>query len=70
MFLAQGNLLIVSMHNILNDKSYWGDPEVMRPERFLDSTGTKIVNYERACVFGMGNGFICVSCHFILIKRL
>lgn len=45
------------MHNILNDPEYWKDPETFRPERFLDESGTKVVNTERvATIFGIGKG--------------
>lgn len=40
--LPKGTLLIPNIYHVHNDPSIWGDPEVFRPERFLDcqsSTG-------------------------------
>ena len=47
------------------DKSYWGDPQNFRPERFLDSNGN-LFNTERVINFSLGNiidhrGFIHVD---------
>uniref|UniRef100_A0A1B0C842 Cytochrome P450 n=1 Tax=Lutzomyia longipalpis TaxID=7200 RepID=A0A1B0C842_LUTLO len=36
------------------DKVLWGDPEVFRPSRFLDASGTKIIHPEHFYQFGKG----------------
>ena len=50
----------MNIAGVLMDKRHWGDPEVFRPERFLDSTGTKIVNLEQMIPFGFGKR-VCVA---------
>lgn len=35
------------------DKQHWGDPEVFRPERFLNDAG-KIINDSWLIPFGIG----------------
>jgi methyl farnesoate epoxidase/farnesoate epoxidase len=41
------------MWNVLSDRDHWGDPEVFRPERFLDSDG-KFLKDEWMINFGIG----------------
>lgn len=41
------------MYSVHTDKEYWGDPEVFRPERFLDENG-KVVYNDRLLPFGYG----------------
>ncbi len=45
-----------SIYNIHTDRDYWGDPEVFRPERFLENDGKKqkAVRPERLVPFGFG----------------
>ena len=43
----------VNLHGVLHDPAYWSDPEVFRPERFLDADG-KVCKNERLVPFGMG----------------
>lgn len=44
---------MIGLHTIQKDKSYWNDPDVFRPERFLDEN-QKITNIERFVAFGQG----------------
>jgi methyl farnesoate epoxidase/farnesoate epoxidase len=41
------------MYSVNNSKKYWGDPEVFRPERFLDNQGC-LMKDERLIPFGIG----------------
>lgn len=45
--------LIVSLWAVLHDRDHWGDPEVFRPERFLDADG-KFLKDEWMIQFGAG----------------
>lgn len=42
------------------DKQHWGDPEVFRPERFLDSSGN-IINDSWFMPFGVGRYTILIT---------
>lgn len=44
---------MASIWSVHMDTQHWGDPEVFRPERFLDDTG-KIVNDSWFMPFGVG----------------
>ena len=45
--------ILIGLRTVHMDKSFWGDPEVFRPERFLDENNN-IVNTERLIPFGLG----------------
>ncbi|XP_055701115.1 probable cytochrome P450 305a1 [Phlebotomus papatasi] len=45
--------ILINLHSVHMDEDFWGDPQVFRPERFLDDTG-KICNVERLMPFGQG----------------
>ena len=42
-------MVFYNIHRFHNDKDYWGDPEVFRPERFLDNK-----HRDRFIPFGFG----------------
>lgn len=46
-------MVLVVLYSLFQDKEHWGDPEVFRPERFLDADG-KFVKDEWMIPFGMG----------------
>lgn len=52
-FLPKNTTILMGLETIHMDAEYWGDPQVFRPERFLDSNN-KIVNTERFVAFGQG----------------
>lgn len=46
-------MVIVNLYSIQMDPNYWGDPEVFRPERFLNPDGS-FRKDERHIPFGKG----------------
>lgn len=46
-------MIFPNIFAVLMDKSYWGDPECFRPERYLTTEGT-LTNTERILIFGKG----------------
>ncbi|XP_018020169.1 cytochrome P450 2D14-like [Hyalella azteca] len=45
--------LCVNLRSIMMDESYWGDPFVFRPDRFIADDGT-LKKDERVIIFGKG----------------
>lgn len=45
--------ILIGLRTVHMDREHWGDPEVFRPERFLDEN-RKICNTERLMPFGQG----------------
>jgi len=54
--IPKDTTVLISMWSVLSDRDHWGDPEVFRPERFLDSNG-KFVKDEWMVNFGIGKRF-------------
>ena len=53
--IAKDCIVFVHQHAILNDPKHWSDPEVFKPERFLDSNEKFSVNKNAAFIpFGIG----------------
>jgi len=42
--IPKDTIVAFSLYNYMQDKDIWGDPELFRPERFLDSQGKFISN--------------------------
>ncbi|KAF4519623.1 hypothetical protein B566_EDAN003790, partial [Ephemera danica] len=47
-------ILLMSIWSVHMDREHWGDPEIFRPERFLDATGQNLIKYECFIPFGIG----------------
>ncbi|XP_022921198.2 probable cytochrome P450 305a1 [Onthophagus taurus] len=52
-FIPKDTTVLISNYSVHMDKNIWGDPEVFRPERFLDENG-KLVTSEKLIPFGLG----------------
>lgn len=57
-----GTTVNYSIYKFHTDPDYWGDPEVFRPERFLNTDGkkVKVVRPERFVPFGFGKR-VCIG---------
>lgn len=51
--IPKDTMLIVNFYDLLMSESKWGDPEVFRPERFLDESG-KLKLPDDFIPFGVG----------------
>lgn len=51
--IPKGTTLFSDLKSVHHEQEYWKDPEVFRPERFLDGHG-KLVNTERVIPFSLG----------------
>lgn len=51
--MFQDTMIICNFNGTLMDKGFWGDPDVFRPDRFIDSQGN-IVIPEQYTPFGYG----------------
>ncbi|XP_069672280.1 methyl farnesoate epoxidase-like [Periplaneta americana] len=58
-FIPKDSMVLVNLYSLFQDKEHWGDPEVFRPERFLDADG-KFVKDEWMIPFGVGKR-VCVG---------
>ncbi|XP_076054283.1 methyl farnesoate epoxidase-like [Oratosquilla oratoria] len=59
-YFPKGTVISSNLYSIHNDVDYWKDPDVFRPERFLNHDQTAYVHNERVCQFGIGKR-ICMG---------
>jgi methyl farnesoate epoxidase/farnesoate epoxidase len=55
--IPKGSSISWNIHPVCMDKAFWGDPDIFRPDRFLDPLDAdKLIPQlaERVCVFGFG----------------
>lgn len=57
-FIPKDTVMLVSLYSLNMDKQYWTDPEVFRPERFLNANGEYIPHVEQFFPFGLGEDHI------------
>nr|XP_054921162.1 uncharacterized protein LOC129381921 [Dermacentor andersoni] len=53
-FVPRGSIVISSFWSVFHEASFWGDPEVFRPERFLSDDGKSAKKPERLIPFSYG----------------
>lgn len=51
--LRKGTTILISLHSVYMDPDIWGDPEVFRPERFINEDG-KLTYSDKLLTFGLG----------------
>lgn len=51
--IPKGTQIVPHLDSVLQDKKIWGDPEVFRPERFIDSAGN-LIKFEEFIPFSLG----------------
>ncbi|KAG5896791.1 hypothetical protein JTB14_008367 [Gonioctena quinquepunctata] len=51
--IPKDSTVLISLYSVHNDKDYWKDPEVFRPERFLNDEG-RLIYHERYLPLGFG----------------
>ncbi|CAL8121426.1 unnamed protein product [Orchesella dallaii] len=52
-FVPKGTYIMANIYNVHHDKCYWKDPEIFRPERFIDDNG-QFIGDPRLKPFGFG----------------
>ncbi|XP_077487746.1 cytochrome P450 2J4-like [Amblyomma americanum] len=52
--IPRGSVVVTCLWSVFHDASFWGDPEVFRPERFLSDDGTRASKPERLIPFSSG----------------
>lgn len=52
--IPKNTIIFSSLYHIMRDPDYWSDPEVFKPERFLNKEQTQVLKEERFIPFGVG----------------
>ena len=52
----QGSTLLINLYSVQHDASYWKDPHLFRPERFMDDNN-KCVKNDHLFPFGLGQRY-------------
>jgi cytochrome P450 len=55
--IPQHALIMPDIHSALHDPDVWNDPEIFRPDRFLDDAGT-IRKRDEMIAFFLGESFL------------
>lgn len=52
-FIPKDSTVVINLYSVFQDREHWGDPEVFRPERFLDAGG-HFIKDDWMIPFGVG----------------
>lgn len=52
--IPKDTLVLVSLYSLNMDETYWTDPHIFRPERFIDENGQYKTHSEQFFPFGLG----------------
>ncbi|XP_055315409.1 methyl farnesoate epoxidase-like [Sitodiplosis mosellana] len=52
--IPKDTVILMSLYSVNMDKDYWHDPDIFRPERFLNENGEYIPHTEQFLPFGLG----------------
>lgn len=69
-FKLQGTIILSSLLSVHHDKNQWSEPDVFRPERFLNENGDFVLE-EPLLQFGLGKVIITINktiCNLVLIS--
>lgn len=58
-FIPKDSMIMVNLYSLFQDQEHWGDPEVFRPERFLDADGNYVKD-DWMIPFGAGKR-VCIG---------
>nr|AMR44690.1 cytochrome P450 305a1 [Mylabris cichorii] len=72
--IPKDTTVLISLYSVHKDQEHWKDPEVFRPDRFLDSTG-KLLSPDRLIPFGLGRRrclgeILAKTCIFMLFVEI
>ena len=66
--IPKGSIIVPNIHSVHHDPALWGDPEVFRPERFLDEKGV-VVKPENLIPFFLGQFVVGDICLFVCLTH-
>ncbi len=59
--IPKGTIVMPNMWCLTSDSKLWDKPDVLKPERFLDETGSSVIKYEEMMPFSIGKTSLKVS---------
>ncbi|CAG9763051.1 unnamed protein product [Ceutorhynchus assimilis] len=72
--IPKDTTVLINLHSVHHDKDYWKDPEIFKPERFLDAD-TQLICSDRILTFGLGKrrclgDALAKSCIFLFFVEI
>lgn len=59
-------MIAINLQQLHFSEKFWDSPNEFRPERFLDESGTCIVNTNKIFAFGYGNSIQILYINYLL----